>query len=188
MSKRNLMDTSPILLYSMIFVLVLFACKADIAEIEEAIDKNLLEFELAENVEMLYSDSAVVKVRVKAPQMRRYLDRVNPRAEFPVGVDMYFFQDKSGSEQGHLAAKYAVRYEDKQEVIVRDSVVYVSNDGQRLETEELIWDEKNRKAYSDKFVKITRPGEVAYGMGFEANDDFSTMKIKVLTGKFKIED
>ncbi len=47
--------------------------------------------------------------------------------------------------------------------------------------------EKTAKIHTDKFVKVTQPGEIIYGFGLEAEQDFSYWKIKVPKGRIKSE-
>ena len=63
----------------------------------------------------------------------------------------------------------------------------MSNHKEQLETEELIWDEKKEKVYSNKFVKITKPDEKIYGYGVEANQDFTRWKINAIEGELKVD-
>ena len=72
-------------------------------------------------------------------------------------------------------------------ITARDSVVMTTVKKEKLETAELIWDEKTAKVYTDKFVKVTKPGEVIYGFGLEAEQDFSYWKIIVPKGRIKVE-
>lgn len=162
------------------------SCENDLAEVREAVSKDKLQMEVAKDVEMLYSDSAIVKARVAAPLMHRFLDKRDPRQEFPEGLRVEFLTPK-GRVQSYLTAKFAIRYENKNEVIVRDSVVWKSPNQERLETEELIWDEQKEKVYSNKFVKITKPDEKIYGYGFEANQDFTRWKINAIEGELKVD-
>lgn len=139
-----------------------------------------------ENVEILYSDSAVVRVRITAPSMLNIGDRENPRQEFRQGVTVDFLAPDQ-SITSTLSARRGVRYTDQGKVIVRDSVIFSSAQGEKLETEELTWDEKTEKIFTEKFVKVTKPGEVIYGYGLEANQDFSYWKITVPKGRIKVE-
>ncbi len=140
--------------------------------------------EVARGVEILYSDSAVLKVRVKAPVLHNYLDSENPRQEFPEGIHIDFFTPHLRINSV-LTARFAVRQPEKGLIAARDSVVLVTVDREVLETEELIWDENRSILRTDKFVKITRPGEVIYGFGLEATQDFSFWKILVPKGIIK---
>ena len=172
---------------SLIVLLPLVSCENDPAEIEAFFDKIDTSIEKAIDVEILYSDSAQVKVRIEAPTMLQHLDKREPYQEFIDGVYVEFFnQDKTVSST--LTAKYAIRYDSKKQVIVRDSVVWKSLQREKLESEELIWDEKTQKVFTKKFVRITRPDEIIYGYGFEANQDFSYSKINAIEGRLKVED
>jgi LPS export ABC transporter protein LptC len=174
-----------IILY--ILALLLSACGNDIAEVEALVEKFDTTIERATNVEILYSDSAHVRVRVTGPTMLNHLDRRDPHQEFPDGLVVDFFGE--GKEvESRLTAKYGVRYPNEGLVIVRDSVVWQSIEQEKLETSELRWDERQKKVYTNKFVRITRPDEIVYGHGFEANQDFSYSKIQAIEGRIKVED
>jgi len=165
---------------------LLLACEnslEDVAALNEKLDTQV---ERAEEVEILYSDSAKIKVKIAGPTMLYHLDRKDPKQEFPDGVKVDFF-DQFQNISSVLTAKYAIRLEQKQQVLVRDSVVWKSIDNEKLETEELIWDEQKEKLLSNKFVVITRPEEIIYGHGFEANQDFSNARINAVEGRIAVD-
>jgi lipopolysaccharide assembly outer membrane protein LptD (OstA) len=64
--------------------------------------------------------------------------------------------------------------------------VVVNQKGERLTTDELIWDEEKKIIYSNTFVKIATEDEVMYGKGMIANQNFSDYTIKNITGKIKV--
>jgi len=167
--------------------ILLGACGNDLAEVEALVAKFDAKVETAYNVEILYSDSALVRVRITGPRMLNHLDRRDPHQEFPDGVAVDFFGPDKKIES-RLTANYGVRYQNQGLVIVRDSVVWQSIEKQKLESSELRWDERQRKIYTNKFVRITRPDEILYGRGFEANQDFSYSKILAPEGRIKVED
>jgi LPS export ABC transporter protein LptC len=144
------------------------------------------QMEIGKDVEILYSDSAVVRVRITGAVMHYFNERDNPRQEFPQGVQVEFLSaDLHVSST--LTAKTAVRRQEEGIVIARDSVVMLTDKQEKLETEELIWDEKTKKVRTEKFVKVTKPGgEVIYGYGLEAEQDFSYWKIIVPKGRIAV--
>ncbi len=154
------------------------------AEVEYTIDDTMVE--IGKEVEILYSDSAVVRVRVTAPLLHSFVDRTTPRQEFPNGIKVEFL-NVTQQVQSTLTAKTAVRDQEKSTVVARDSVVMTTAKQEKLETEELTWDEKSAKIRTEKFVKVSKPGEVIYGYGLEANQDFSYWRILVPKGKIKSE-
>lgn len=166
--------------------LFLLSCNDLKVEKRQVFTQDDVAIEVGHDVEILYSDSAVVRVRVTGPLLHNYSDRENPRQEFPEGVKIDFLEPDL-SVRSVLTAKTAVRYQEKGQIIARDNVVLVSAQNEKLETEELIWDEKTAKVYTEKFVKVTKPGEVIYGYGLEAEQDFSYWKITVPKGRIKVE-
>ena len=59
---------------------------------------------------------------------------------------------------------------------------------EKLNTEQLIWDEKTNLIYTEKLVKITSKNEVIFGEGFESTPNFSTYKITNVRGSININD
>ena len=170
-----------------LLALVMCACENDPAEVAALNAKLNTSVERAEKVKIIYSDSAVVRVIISGPVMLSYLDSSEPRQDFPDGVHVDFF-GPNREKTGELTARYGLRMERKGQVVVRDSVVWESVKQEKLETEELIWDEKTAKVYTQKFVRITRPDEIIYGYGLRANQDFSEARINAVEGRIKVDD
>lgn len=169
------------------FLAGLIACENDLSEVNAVFSNDELQAEVAKEVEILYSDSAVLRVRVKGPVMLRIPDIADPREEFPEGVAVDFF-DETGEINSWLTARKGLRLSNKGQVVVRDSVVWQSANQDRLETEELIWDERTQKVYTDKFVVVRRPEEIIYGYGFESDQNFTRSRIRAIQGRLKVED
>lgn len=142
----------------------------------DTIPRELVHIEKVDSVTITYSDSAKVQVIITAPVLLRHIQFNDNRQEFTEGVKVQFLND-DGSLSGTLTADYAIRYEAKQGVIVQNNVVWASIDGKRLESEELIWDEKNKKIHTQKLVRIITPTENVLGYGLEADQDFSNWRI-----------
>ena len=169
-----------------VFLLLLAACSDAPKETRQVFTQDDTAVELGRNVEILYSDSALVRVRVTGAVLHNYVTRENPRQEFPEGIQIEFLEPDL-SIKNVLTAKNAIRQQEKGKITARDSVVMITAKKEKLETAELIWDEKTAKVYTDKFVKVTKPGEVIYGFGLEAEQDFSYWKIIVPKGRIKVE-
>ncbi len=170
------------LLSSLLFFLVI-SCENDLAEVSATLPKDAVNRETLENFHIIYSDSARVLIRAMGPLLYRYLGDEDPREEFPEGIQVLFFDAEAQVLTSRLSANYGVRRANKSQVILRDSVVWISEDGNRLETEELIWDEKKEKVYTNKFVVVRSPERIIYGHGFEANRDFTASTIWAVEGE-----
>ncbi|MBN8678464.1 MAG: LPS export ABC transporter periplasmic protein LptC [Chitinophagales bacterium] len=173
--------------WCLIPVYLLTACTDSIKETRQVFTQDDVAVEVGKEVEILYSDSAFVRVRVTGPLLHNYSDREKPRQEFPEGIKMDFLMPDL-SVRSVLTAKAATRFQTEGRIVVRDSVVLTTVKQEKLETEELIWDERTAKIRTDKFVKVSQPGEVIYGFGLEAEQDFSYWRILVPKGKIKVEN
>lgn len=140
--------------------------------------------ERATDVEILYSDSAVVRVRILAPLMYTELSPISPMQEFPEGIHVDFIDERK-RVQTIITAKRATRKERDGLVVLRDSVRVLNHvTRELLETNELTWDERQSRISSKAYVRITRPGEVLTGYGFTANQDFTEGRILKPKGNF----
>ncbi len=168
-------------------LLLMQACTQE----NEALDvKNITldpSIETAKDVEIIYSDSAKVRVKIIGPTLLYHVDSRSPRQEFPnhVRVDFYGPDEKISST---LTGKYGIRYEAEGKVVVRDSVVWQSVTGERLETEELIWNERQQKVYNHRFVVLRKVDEILMGHGFEATQDFKNSRVIAVTGTKSIDE
>ena len=143
--------------------------------------------EQVDSVTIRYSDSAKVKVIVTAPTLLRFNEAANIRQEFPDGTRVEFL-DEFGTINSLLTADYAIRYEAKSVIIVQGNVIWTSIDGKRLESEELIWDERKKRIHTKKFVHIVTKEQDVYGYGLEADQDFNTWSILAPFGDLKVDD
>jgi len=141
--------------------------------------------ERGKDIELFFSEDGIVKVKVTAPSVTRYLTE-NPYTEFSDGLNVDFFND-SLRVTSNLTANYGLRYETELKTIMRNDVQVVNEKGEHLSTEELIWDERKHIIYSDKFVKITTPDQVLYGEGMEADEQLTKYIIKKPQGTIKTE-
>jgi len=143
--------------------------------------------ETGKDVEALYSDFGKIKAKLTAPVMNHVFDEKNPYTELPSGLTLYFYAD-SLTVQSTLTAGHGISYDKSDEMIARNNVVVTSVSGDKLESEELVWNQKSEKISSEKFVKITTKDEIIFGDGFESNDDLSNYKIKKIRGTLQVND
>ncbi|WP_083867453.1 LPS export ABC transporter periplasmic protein LptC [Fulvivirga imtechensis] len=139
----------------------------------------------AENIELYYSESATVKVKLTAKKM---LEFANGNQEFPEGLYMEFFNE-AGKMTSTLRANEAI-YTKEQDVWRGRGDVEIKSieNNQQLNTEELFWKPDQERMYTDKFVTIKLPDQVLYGRGLTAKQDFSSYEITEPEGIFYLED
>ena len=168
-----------------VFLLLLVSCDSELTAPTREIAKNDLYIERAKDVEILYSDSAVVRLSIQAPTLLNHIMSGKEKKEFPDGIKVNFFNG-SGQTTSTMIAKSAIQNERDDKIFIRKDVVVTSESNKTLETDELIWDERAKKLYTDKWVKISTPDEVIYGYGFESNQEFTYWKISKVNGRFNV--
>ncbi len=137
------------------------------------------------NAEVLYSDSALVKVKLNAPILERFIEP-HELIELKKGVRLVFY-NANRQIVSTLTANYARSKPSEKIMEAKNDVVVVNEKGEKLNTEHLIWNEQTRMIYSEAFSKITTANEIIYGDGMEANEDFSRYKIKNVKGTIKLD-
>ena len=167
-----------ILAISIFIMLVLSACTNDMKDVE-ALMSGAVDKEIATDVEIFYSDSAVVRVKITAPKLVRYLDKSAPNEEFPEGLLVEFYNEKENA-YSWLKADYGMREVLKKQIITRKNVEMYNRKNEKILTSELIWDEGKEMLFTEKYVKIIQPEnqDTTTGFGFVTNQDFTRFEIK----------
>ncbi|HAA13063.1 MAG TPA: LPS export ABC transporter periplasmic protein LptC [Cytophagales bacterium] len=142
---------------------------------------------VANNIETIMSDSALVRIKLTAPKQLEYKrgDR-----EFPDGLHMDFVE-ADGHSSSTVDAEKGYYYMDTELWKVVGNVVLQGLDqGERLTTEELWWDPGKREVFTEDNIQVTiREGnEVLTGYGLKAKQDFSEYELSEITGEFSVEE
>ncbi len=164
---------------ALVFLCVFLISCNQSKEVDDIMQKQMVfPTEQGEIVEILYTDSGLVRIRITAPEMNHYTVNVpEPYTEMPKGIYVEFFNDSSKIKTT-LKADYGIRYEKNKRTEVKKNVVVVNLSGEVLNTEKLNWDEATRKIYTDAFVKIKTKNDLLRGTGLTANEDFTEWELK----------
>ncbi len=138
------------------------------------------------NTEIIISKNALINTKVISPEINRYLDLEEPYTEFPKGLHVEFY-DSTETLTSFIKAKYCIYDETEELWTAQNNVVSVNAEGDTLNTEFLIWNQKTKKIYSDQYVRITNKNGVIHGKGFEANEDLTNWEIKQTSGTISID-
>lgn len=137
----------------------------------------------AENFTMYYTDSAKMVLKLISPLQQ---ELQNGDKLFPKGLDVYFYEN--GVQTSNLKANYGILSKETGIYTIRGNVrINNTQEGKKLNTEELHWEHEKKRIFTDKFVKIESPSEILMGNGLEAMEDFSRYRILKPTGEFTIK-
>lgn len=164
---------NPFYLSFILLGLVFFSCR-------ESVDPEALKvydgpINSATNIFLVHSDSAIVRSEITAA---RQLEFQNGNLEFPEGIEIKFFTKDGILETTMIADR---GYYMKNENLYRgEGNVQVKNliKDQSLKTEEIFWNQAQKKIYTEKFVTIQDPQKIINGTGMDADDNFANYRIK----------
>ena len=165
----------------------LHACENNPADVAALFPEFRPDAEMIREFETIYSDSAQIRVRIKGPLMLRYYENGQFVQLFPKGAEVEFFNE-FGQVGSTLTSGYGIRFENDERVIVRDSVIWISEEGDRLDTEELVWESSSERIFSDRFVRLRQADKEITGIGFESNQNFTRSKVIAIQGIVNVED
>lgn len=173
----------------MVAALLSYGCKNDIETIQALTSESNLPDVTGFQIEMQYTDSGFLKGKILAPEVLQYNKAEDPYNEFPQGMTAIFF-DRAGNETSLIRANYAIYHTAKKLWEGRNGV-YGENkiSGEKIETDQIYWDQEAKRIYSDKFTKITRDDGIHVGeYGFDAEEDLSPLQLKGYSGKVTIQE
>jgi LPS export ABC transporter protein LptC len=88
------------------------------------------------------------------------------------------FYDEKGSVRSTLTADNGTLLERTNDMDAYGHVVLVAEDGTRLTTEHLTWNERTGKIESEREVRVVRGRDEFTGVGIEADPDLKNIKVK----------
>ncbi|MDR2883431.1 MAG: LPS export ABC transporter periplasmic protein LptC [Alistipes sp.] len=133
------------------------------------------------DMESLQSENGVKKQLMRASLREEYEYAKPAYEEYTRGIEAIGF-DSLGMPASSVVADYALHWTERDLWELNGNVVVEGEDGQKLYTQQLRWDRKIKKIYSNVDCKVEQDGDVLYGVGFEAADDFSRWTFLGVTG------
>ncbi|RSK47977.1 LPS export ABC transporter periplasmic protein LptC [Hymenobacter rigui] len=177
---------APVLLSAVLLLAVGCREKSDEAPVKQVDYKGpIIE---TENVLMLVSDSAKLRIRLSAPLEQ---DFENGDQIFPKGVKLTFLDEKGEEVVNTIDGHYG-KFEKAKNLYTMRGDVRVANvpKQQRMNTEEAFYDKMKAIIYTQEQteIRVTTPTEVLTGRGLTANQDFSRYRILTPTGIFTLQN
>ena len=139
------------------------------------------------NVATLISDSGITQYKIVSPLWNVYDEVDTPYWNFPKGVYLQKY-DREFNVIASVAADSA-RYFKFQNIWKLDGNVELRKEpGELFLTQQLFWDQRRNRLYSDSFIHIETPDRMLEGHGFESNDRLTKYSIRRPTGIFPVDE
>jgi hypothetical protein len=167
-------------------ITMLLSCTNDVKEVDKYNSKESSPTKYGKDLVMLYSDSLVLKYKLKAKEYSEILVDKVVCNEFTKGMFIEIFEHSVF--KASIKSEYAIYDPITKIWTARYAVEVILDDGSKLNTELLYWDQSKDLIYSDKYVRVTSPdGQVMEGNnGFNYEQSVGKIILNEVTGDLVI--
>lgn len=168
---------------------MLFSCGDKDAAGETGSEERMMT-EYSENLSVVMSQNGRRSYHFVTPLLEGYSQAREPYREFRKGVKITTYQDDSLSTvDAVLTANYAIYYEKRELWEAKGNVVVRKSDGKDLYTQQLFWNARTKKIYSNVDSKIVQNDgrDVFIGEGFESDEEFKDWRFRRMKGRMEVE-
>ena len=168
--------------------LMLSGCKEDgKLGVASRIDPTKMPSMSTVNVATLISDSGITQYKIVSPLWNVYDEVDTPYWNFPKGIYLQKF-DRKFNVIASVAADSAKFFRLMNLWKLDGNVELRKEPGELFLTQQLFWDQRRNRIYSDSFIHIETPDRMLEGHGFESNDQLTKYSIRRPTGIFPVDE
>lgn len=145
----------------------------------------------SENMTLTNSKNGSKNYLFATPLAEEYGLAKEPYREFREGIDLTTFQEKDSIDvqDTRLTADYAIQYTKRMLWEARGNVVVKKSDGEELYTQQVFWNEKTGRIWSNVDTRIVRGegrGE-QFAQGFESDQSFKSVRFRRPRGRMYVD-
>ena len=164
--------------------ILLFSCSGK--KVAREVNMETMITQQSDTLSIVYTKNGVKEHRMSTPLMERYEFARDPYMEFRYGITVTTF-DSLGRDNSKLRGDYAIFYEKRELWEVRGNVVGEGADGRTLYTQQLFWDQKTDKIYSNVDCRIVDGNDEFVGEGFESDSEFKEWVFRESEGRMWVD-
>lgn len=188
---RETNSTKSITTILAIVVMLVFlstSCGKDKEEaVDVAFDPEMTYTMKATDISALISDSGMIRFRAIADLLYMYTKAAEPYWFFPQSVYVEKY-DSLLQVEASITADTAYHYTNKGLWELIGNVEVISQKGEHFETEHLFWDQKEKRVYSEKYIRIENAERIITGIGFESNETMTKYDVFNSQGVFPVKE
>ncbi len=166
-------------------IMSLSSCKHDFEEVSKLQDYMSVPPEKGYDVEIMYYDSGFLEFKLVGAEMT-----IVPREKQDplVEVDSFnlYLYDREGRVYTKVKANSGTVDLPNGLMWAKGHVFVWSREGNKLNTDEIVWDLKEDRIYTYSDVRLETPEGVIYGKGFETDPSFTKYRITKMKGSLKV--
>ena len=139
------------------------------------------------DVSSLISDSGITRYRMNAKEWLVFGKAKEPYSYFPQGVYVEKF-DSLFNVEASVKADTAYYWDKKGLYKLIGHVSILSQEGKKLDTSILYFDQKEDQIYTDEYCELEEGDKIITGIGFKSNQNMTKYKIFNSQGTFPVSD
>jgi len=153
------------------------SCENNINDLK-ALSANTGGIDIGKEVAIYMSQGGKMNAKLTAPIMKKYLQDSGKMVEFPNSIKVDFYKDSTKIDS-KLRADYANYVQEQNKFFLKGNVIVYTTKGDTLWCKEMYWDQATNKFHTDKEVVVKQHSPISkiYGLGLEANQDLTDIKI-----------
>lgn len=169
--------------------ILLFSCSGEAQDTKSSAEEAMMT-EYSEDLSIINSQNGRRSYHFVTPLLEGYTLAREPYREFRKGIKITTYQDDSlSSVDAVLTANYAIYYQNRELWEAKGNVVVEKSDGKTLYTQQLFWNARTGKIYSNVDSKIVQNNgrDVFIGEGFESDEEFKDWRFRRMKGRMEVE-
>lgn len=140
----------------------------------------------SDDLSMTVSRDGLKSYHFTTPSMEQYDLASDPYTKYPEGIYVETFQDSTEIVESTLRADEAIYYQNRKMWMASGNVV-ATGSGNTLYTEQLFWDEKTDRVFSNVRVRVVDQDGEHLGEGFESDVNFETWVMRDYEGTLVLD-
>ena len=173
-----------------IVILIASGCKDEVGSTTNLdLDPAKMPTMVSHNVQTLLSDSGTTRYRITTKTWLAYENREDPHWIFPDGLIAEELEnDANFNVKMSMKCDSAYYDEEKRLWSLNSMVTITKSDGSKIETNQMYWDRKANKYYSDSFIRMQQADKILEGHGYVSNDDMTNYTVRKVQAIVPVND
>ena len=168
-------------IFLILTLFIFVSCESNFREVQKMGFSEFSPSGEADSINLKYTDSGRIKAVLISPKMLEFGLVEFPFTGFPKGIDLTLF-DANGKKT-FVKANYAISYKGTDLIDLQGKVNIYNETGEKLETEQLYFDQKNEWFFTQKKFKFSSPKGHSYGEGIDFSKDFKKVNSQKISGE-----
>ena len=169
-----------------IAVTMFFSCKNNFDEVQKIGVSENEPIGVAENLNLIYTDSGRVTANLKSPKMLDFSNRDFAFYEFPNTVHLDLFDEDN--KKSTVIADYAIVYDKTGIIDMQGNVVLASNKQDTLYADQLFYDQNREWLFTNQPVTFRTGSDVINGKGFDSDVKFNEAQVLEIDGVITLDE